>query len=143
MEKRWSLKENADEKKIDELSSQLNNLNKTLCTLLIQRGINSFEKAKSFFRPKLTALHDPFLMKDMDKAVTRLQAAIKKKVKDAQSSAKSAILQNAFEAERITSRIRARNANDHDRHPEKLNARGGRSARDVGVNTQFGRYDPY
>ena len=79
MEKRWTLKESAEQKKIDELSSQLNGLNKTLCSLLLQRNIDAFEKAKSFFRPTLSELHDPFLMKDMEKAVERLQKAIKQK----------------------------------------------------------------
>ncbi|MEQ8623569.1 MAG: single-stranded-DNA-specific exonuclease RecJ [Vicingaceae bacterium] len=79
MEKRWSLKEKAEEKKIQELSDQLNGLNKTLCNLLIQRGIETYQKAKAFFRPSLSALHDPFLMKDMSKAVTRIQTAIKQK----------------------------------------------------------------
>ena len=79
MEKRWTLKEGADKNKIDELSSQLNSLNKTLCSLLLERGIDTFEKAKSFFRPTLSELHDPFLMKDMKKAVERLQKAIQQK----------------------------------------------------------------
>ena len=47
-----------------------------IANLLVQRGIKSFADAKSFFRPKLTDLHDPFLMKDMDKAVDRLQRAV-------------------------------------------------------------------
>jgi single-stranded-DNA-specific exonuclease len=49
-----------------------------LANLLVQRGVDSYEKAKKFFRPSLEDLHDPFLMKDMDKAVIRLEAAIKK-----------------------------------------------------------------
>ena len=79
MEKRWSLKENTEEKKIQKLSEQLNGLNKTLCNLLIQRGVDTYEKAKAFFRPTLSTLHDPFLMKDMNKAVARLQTAIQQK----------------------------------------------------------------
>jgi len=79
MEKRWSLKENAEEEKIQELSEQLNGLNTTLCNLLIQRDIDTYKKAKAFFRPTMSALHDPFLMKDMNKAVERLQTAIKEK----------------------------------------------------------------
>jgi single-stranded-DNA-specific exonuclease len=50
-----------------------------LAQLLVQRGIDSFEKAKQFFRPQLTDLHDPFLMKDMDKAVARLNTALQTK----------------------------------------------------------------
>lgn len=46
-----------------------------LCNILAQRGIRDFEEARSFFRPQLSALHDPFLMKDMDKAVARLLTA--------------------------------------------------------------------
>jgi single-stranded-DNA-specific exonuclease len=47
-----------------------------LSTLLVQRGINSYEDAKAYFRPSLEELHDPFLMKDMDKAVARIEQAI-------------------------------------------------------------------
>jgi len=50
-----------------------------LAQLLVQRGVDSFDKAKQFFRPQLTDLHDPFLMKDMDKAVDRLNNALQTK----------------------------------------------------------------
>jgi single-stranded-DNA-specific exonuclease len=49
-----------------------------LCNILVQRGIDTYQKAKSFFRPELSDLHDPFLMKDMDKAVTRILQAFSK-----------------------------------------------------------------
>ena len=52
-----------------------------LAQLLVQRGIHTFDEAKRFFRPQLTDLHDPFLMKDMDKAVARLNQAIANKEK--------------------------------------------------------------
>ena len=56
-------------------------INNTLCRILVQRGISDFEKAKAYFRPQLTQLHDPYLMKDMDKAVRRIIAAFEKKEK--------------------------------------------------------------
>lgn len=52
-----------------------------LCNLLIQRNISSFEEAKSFFRPELEQLHSPWLMKDMDKAVARIQLAMQQQEK--------------------------------------------------------------
>ena len=71
MEKRWVLKERADYEEVKQLSKALN-INDRLGSLLIQRGVKTFEEARSFFRPKLDDLHDPFLMKDMDKAVERI-----------------------------------------------------------------------
>lgn len=56
-------------------------INDNLCKVLVQRGITDYNKAESFFKPSLTALHDPFLMKDMHKAVTRITAAIEAKEK--------------------------------------------------------------
>ncbi len=78
MEKRWNIIAAADEQKIKALSAELNNLDLTLTNILIQRGVDTFDKAKSFFRPSLNELHDPFLIKDMDKAVERLKAAVDK-----------------------------------------------------------------
>jgi single-stranded-DNA-specific exonuclease len=52
------------------------NIDHNLANLLVQRGIKTFEEARSFFRPSLEELHDPFLMKDMDKAVERIEKAI-------------------------------------------------------------------
>ena len=52
-----------------------------LCKLLVQRGIHTMEEAKNFFRPQLSQLHDPFLLNDMDKAVARLNKAMRKKEK--------------------------------------------------------------
>lgn len=76
MEKRWQINEQANESETKKLSESLNNLDLTLTNILLQRGIDTFDKAKSFFRPSLDEIHDPFLMKDMDKAVSRLQQAI-------------------------------------------------------------------
>lgn len=59
----------------DRLANELN-ISLPLAELLVQRGIDSFDKARHFFRPKMEDLHDPFLMKDMDKAVNRLQQCI-------------------------------------------------------------------
>ena len=81
MEKRWKIKEQAESEEIEKLSSELNNLDNTLTNILLQRKIDTFEKAKTFFRPSLDEIHDPFLMKDMDKAVDRLQSAIKNQEK--------------------------------------------------------------
>jgi len=77
MEKRWTLLPQAEKETIQKLSSSLNNLNETLCNILINRGIDDYEKAKPFFRPNTNQLHPPFLMKNMDKAVARLQKAIR------------------------------------------------------------------
>ena len=73
--KRWALKFQASQEDVAALAKELN-INNVLATLLIQRGVDTFEKARGFFRPSLNDLHDPFLMKDMDKAVTRLHNAI-------------------------------------------------------------------
>lgn len=75
MEKRWSLLESRDEDIINHLSKSLN-INNVLARLLADRGIETFEAAKDFFRPSLENLHDPFLMLNMDKAVERINQAI-------------------------------------------------------------------
>lgn len=72
---RWTLKPKPEPNKVKQLQAALG-VNETIATLLVQRGIETFEQAKSFFRPTLEALHDPFLMKDMDKAVLRIEQAI-------------------------------------------------------------------
>ncbi len=76
MEKRWVLKEPPDKETVKRLSQELN-IHPKLGSLLVQRGVTTFEEARTFFRPQLTDLHDPFLMKDMDKAVERINRAIK------------------------------------------------------------------
>ncbi|MCK6649185.1 MAG: DHH family phosphoesterase, partial [Bacteroidia bacterium] len=75
MEKRWSIKSQSDQETVGRLASELS-IDPILAQLLVQRGINTFDEAKQFFRPSLSGLHDPFLMKDMDKAVVRLEKAI-------------------------------------------------------------------
>jgi len=73
---RRKLKLQPDTDKINELAAAINT-DRVNATLLLQRGIADFDSAKAFFRPSLSLLHDPFLMKDMDKAVTRIITAIK------------------------------------------------------------------
>lgn len=75
MEKKWIYKTIPPKEQITELGNQLN-LNPYLTTILLQRGIESHQQAKAFFRPSLDQLHDPFLMQDMDQAVERLKKAI-------------------------------------------------------------------
>ncbi len=75
MDKRWVLKDMPDKELVEQLSKELN-INKKLAVLLAQRGVSNFEEARSFFRPQLSDLHDPFLMKDMDKAVERIRKAL-------------------------------------------------------------------
>lgn len=74
MEKRWVIKSAAAEV-VEQLHKELK-INPTLCSLLVQRGIHSYTQAKEFFRPRLENLHDPFLIKDMDKAIARLEQAM-------------------------------------------------------------------
>jgi single-stranded-DNA-specific exonuclease len=75
MGKVWNIKKEGDINIIKHLSAALN-VNMVIANLLAQRGVTSYAEAQTFFRPKLTDLHDPFLMKDMDKAVERLEKAI-------------------------------------------------------------------
>lgn len=72
---RWTLLPKPESTKIAQLSNELG-VDFRIATLLIQRGIETFDQAKSFFRPSLEDLHDPFLMKDMDRAVERIEEAI-------------------------------------------------------------------
>jgi len=74
MHKRWRILP-ADEEKVEHLQKELR-INKLLCRILVQRDIDTFEKAHNFFRPQLEHLHDHWLMKDMLKAVNRIIAAI-------------------------------------------------------------------
>jgi len=74
----WKIKENPEQKLVETLALDLG-VSHVISKLLIQRGIHTFEEARHFFRPQLADLHDPFLMKDMDKAVKRLCNAIKNK----------------------------------------------------------------
>ncbi len=74
MQKRWKIK-SADAAVINALSDSLR-INAAICKILVQRNIDTFEKAKSYFRPQLKELHSPWLMKDMHAAVSRVQSAI-------------------------------------------------------------------
>ncbi len=76
MEKNWVIKQQGDEERVKHLQEVLG-INQALANLLAQRGIKSYEEAKSFFRPNLKELHDPFLMKDMKAAIDRLHVAIR------------------------------------------------------------------
>lgn len=79
MEKRWKLL-SAPPKEINALQEKLG-VHSAICKILVQRGIKTFDEAKSFFRPQLSFLHDPFLMKDMQKAVDRIMAALRNREK--------------------------------------------------------------
>ena len=75
---RWTIKPKPSEEKIKHLAQALN-VEDFVAQLLVQRGIETFEDAKNFFRPSLDHLHDPYLMKDMEKAVKRIEKAIENK----------------------------------------------------------------
>ena len=72
---RWTIKPKPDPSKVARLSQELA-VDLTTSFLLAQRGIDTFEEAKNFFRPDLNDLHDPFLMKDMEKAIVRIEEAV-------------------------------------------------------------------
>nr|WP_319400565.1 single-stranded-DNA-specific exonuclease RecJ [uncultured Carboxylicivirga sp.] len=74
MEKRWSIKPESDPQVVSHLAEVLN-INHVLANLLVQRGVTNYDEAKAFFRPKLTDLHNPFLMKDVERAVHRINKA--------------------------------------------------------------------
>ncbi len=72
---RWTLQSKPEKEKVQKLQNELN-IDEIIATLLIQRGVETYEQAKTFFRPTLNDLHNPYLMKDMDKAVSRIEKAI-------------------------------------------------------------------
>lgn len=76
MEKRWVLKQYGRKEDVENLAKELN-IEPVLANLLVQRGVKTFEDARKFFRPELSDLYDPFLMKDMDLAVNRIEKAVK------------------------------------------------------------------
>ena len=80
MQKRWLVKSPIETSKVEELRSALK-VDRVVSELLLQREIKTFDKAQAFFRPSITELHDPFLMRDMDKAVERINLAISKNEK--------------------------------------------------------------
>ncbi|MBR5249877.1 MAG: single-stranded-DNA-specific exonuclease RecJ [Bacteroidales bacterium] len=75
IDKKWITKASSDPALVDKLAADLA-VDRVLAELLVQRNICTYEEARNFFRPDLSKLHDPFLMKDMDKAVARLDQAI-------------------------------------------------------------------
>ena len=75
MTNRWIYNEMPEAELIEELSVAIN-VNKKIATILIQRGISTFEESKNFFRPSLDNLHNPFLMKDMEKSIERIMLAM-------------------------------------------------------------------
>ncbi|MEQ1799236.1 MAG: single-stranded-DNA-specific exonuclease RecJ [Lacibacter sp.] len=79
MQKRWTLLQ-SDTIKIEALAAELK-IHPIICKILVQRGIDTFEKAKNFFRPQLSDLHDPWLMKDMQKATERILSGFDQKEK--------------------------------------------------------------
>ncbi|RYY19610.1 MAG: single-stranded-DNA-specific exonuclease RecJ, partial [Chitinophagaceae bacterium] len=74
MQKRWKIIP-TDPEKTNELRNELK-IHPVLCSILVQRGIDTFEAARNFFRPELSHLHDPWLMLDMDRAVSRVMQAL-------------------------------------------------------------------
>ncbi len=80
MNKRWVVKEETDKEEAAKLARELN-INNILANLLVQRGVRTYDEAKKFFRPELSHLHDPFLMKDMTQAIDRIEEAFINKEK--------------------------------------------------------------
>ncbi len=77
-EKRWILREDYDKEVVKKLAEALG-VDEIIATLLVERGITTFEEARCFFRPSLDQLHDPFLMKDMDRAIARINEAVRRR----------------------------------------------------------------
>jgi single-stranded-DNA-specific exonuclease len=75
MNRRWIFHDTPDELDIENLAQEIN-VNPIISKILIQRDITNFDQAKSFFRPTLDQLHDPFLMRDMEKALVRIKQAM-------------------------------------------------------------------
>ena len=80
MQKKWTIASRSEGAEVRELGEALG-IHKILAGLLVRRGVTTFEAARRFFRPDLSSLHDPFLMKDMDKAIARIEQAIGNKEK--------------------------------------------------------------
>ena len=75
---RWTASPKLNDQKVEQLAERIN-VSPAIATLLLQRGVETFDQAKKFFRPQLTDLYDPFLMRDMDKAIARIQKALANK----------------------------------------------------------------
>ena len=80
IEKRWVVKPQGNPEAVAAMAAATG-ISPVLANLLVQRGIDTLEKAKKFFNPQLSDLHDPFLMKDMDKAVKRVERAVRNREK--------------------------------------------------------------
>ena len=80
IEKRWEVKPQGNPEAVAAMAAATG-ISPVLANLLVQRGIDTLEKAKKFFNPQLSDLHDPFLMKDMDKAVERVERAVRNREK--------------------------------------------------------------
>ncbi|PRD52644.1 single-stranded-DNA-specific exonuclease RecJ [Sphingobacterium gobiense] len=80
MQKRWVVKPKNDVRKTNSLCGELG-ISAVIAELLLHRGVETYQQAKHFFRPSFDLLHDPFLMKDMDKAISRIESAIGNKEK--------------------------------------------------------------
>ena len=80
IEKRWVVKPQGNPEAVAAMAAATG-ISPVLANLLVQRGIDTLEKAKKFFNPQLSDLHDPFLMKDMDKAVERVERAVRNREK--------------------------------------------------------------
>ena len=76
----WEIRKQPSKETLEDLQSNLN-IPKFICSLLLQRNIDSLESAQKYFRPNINELHDPFLMKDMDRTVERVIQAIENKEK--------------------------------------------------------------
>ena len=72
---RWTIKPDPEKEKVEKLAKELQ-VTQTIASILCQRNIETFEEAKNYFRPSVEHIHDPFLMKDMDAAVLRIETAI-------------------------------------------------------------------
>jgi single-stranded-DNA-specific exonuclease len=81
MQFRWLIKPPGSPELKEKLINEGLNVSNTILDMLILRGLTSYQQAEAFFNPKLTDLHDPFLMKDMDKAIERLEIALDKNEK--------------------------------------------------------------
>lgn len=80
IEKKWIIKQCEDNEAVVRLTSELG-IDSVLAGLLVQRGIKTYEQARVFFRPSLSDIHNPYLMKDMDKAIDRIEQAIQNQEK--------------------------------------------------------------
>ena len=80
IQKRWVVKPQGNSLTAEHIATSLR-IAPVLANLLVQRGIDTVEKAKRFFAPRLADLHNPFLMKDMERAVERVEEAVAKREK--------------------------------------------------------------